>query len=530
MARIRVGSLATRARRHKHHLDPSPACPCCLAPVEDDAHVVAGCPSTGSADWSHCIQEAWSVASTSSGLSPPLPSPAWLAIHHLQLMAALIPCSLLHDSLLPPSAQARFFSHLHKELAASTATILGRRETLIITNSTTTQESSSSHSRQHHLPCPLPLERQLAPSEMRRLEQARRHQLSNPNNPAVASSSSSPSSPSAPVPASGPPRQRWMQLRLMTLLHEDTVPCPVRLGSTSPMLVELFERVTGEPFTDTPGSLLTSRIKSMGRVLRDVLKDHGMSFTPPLETAKKRDYVALNRFPRVPCPDIPAWRTRTMTAEQYHAPQLRPRQITASQDAYLPQWIRGHRYLRPVDATGGESGMALLLLWEVDHAKPWPSTASSQAGRLASFTKRLTQQVNRDEELKEWFNPKELQRPLAPGLPDSHHSFWPVQITRPPTPEPQGWYKDFVSRWKVYLASLTTPLGVSMAREVDPDPTPSQHPQKRRRKASQMLWPQQHPKKNPPERGAMLKTVRLIDQPSGRGILGAFLGLSRGLE
>ena len=37
----------------------------------------------------------------------------------------------------------------------------------------------------------------------------------------------------------------------MVLLREHTVPCAVHLGSTSPVLVELFERVTMEPFTDT---------------------------------------------------------------------------------------------------------------------------------------------------------------------------------------------------------------------------------------------------------------------------------------
>ena len=114
----------------------------------------------------------------------------------------------------------------------------------------------------------------------------------------------------------------------MVLLREDTVPCAVRLGATSPMLVELFERVTLQPFTDTPGSNLTSRIRSMGRILRDVLATSGSSFSPPLGTSKTTcrtgDYTTLNRFPRQPCHDISSWRRRVCQAEQYQTPQLRP--------------------------------------------------------------------------------------------------------------------------------------------------------------------------------------------------------------
>ena len=105
--------------------------------------------------------------------------------------------------------------------------------------------------------------------------------------------------------------------------------------------------------------------------------------------------------------------------------------------------------------------MALLFLWEVDHARPWPSTASFSVGVLDGFTKRLALQVAADEELGAWLVPRELQRPLAPGHPDSHHTFWPVQVTRPGPSEPQGWYEDFVARWRAYLATLTAPLGVA---------------------------------------------------------------------
>ena len=455
LARIRTGSLATRARRHKRGLSDSPACPCCSAPVEDDAHVVAGCPATGTSDWLLCIREAWATSASSTQLHPPAPPPALLTTLHLQLMAALIPCSLLIASALPPSERSRFYSRLHKELAIRTAELLGRREATILTAPATPHAPVPSASTLHRQ-CPLPQDRQLSSADLRALEQDRRSALPAPAD-AASSSSAAPT-----VPISGALRHRWMQERLMTLLHAETVPCAVRLGATSPLLLELFERVTGEAFTDVPGSLLTNRIKSLGRVLREVIRVHGASFAPPLASANVRGYMAINRLPRAPCLDIATWKQRVQNNERYQAPPLRPRQLLASRDRGLAQWIRQHRYLKPVEIAMGESSTAMLLLWEVDNGRPWPSTATGHAGVLQAFTKSLVQQSAQDDELQQWFVFKEQQRPLAPGLPDSHQYFWPVQVTRPPPADPQGWYDDFVARWRSYLATLAAPQGVAV--------------------------------------------------------------------
>ena len=156
----------------------------------------------------------------------------------------------------------------------------------------------------------------------------------------------------------------------------------------------------------------------------------------------------LNRFPRHPCSDIQAWKRQVKEREQYQAAAPRPQAVISARGHGLAAWLREHRYLRPVDVSAGESSMALLLLWEVDHGRAWPSHSSNRSGALAAFTKCLTQQGSLDDELKEWLIPKYSSRPLAPGLPDSHHSFWPVQVLRPPPAEPQGWYEDFVARWR----------------------------------------------------------------------------------
>ena len=278
--------------------------------------MLAGCPSTGTSDWESCISESWATALFATGLQVPLPEPSWVAAHHLQLMAAIIPKSLHQHTSLPAPLYSRLCTRLHVELATCTAHLLGRRETIIFSTAAVPSAAAARPSSMQPS-CPLPLERQLSPAELRTLERARRQRLlplsvlttdssdTLPLTPPVACTSSvasvvnhqhivdvppptlassSPSSSLPPaahltrassftspqVPLSGAPRRRWMQERLVALLRDDTVPCAVRLGVTSPMLVELFERVTLQPFTDTPGSHLTSRIRSMGRILRDV--------------------------------------------------------------------------------------------------------------------------------------------------------------------------------------------------------------------------------------------------------------------
>ena len=115
--------------------------------------------------------------------------------------------------------------------------------------------------------------------------------------------------------------------------------------------------------------------------------------------------------------------------------------------------------------------MAILLLWEVDHDQPWPSPAASRSYRLTSFTRRLIQQVSQDTELNAWFTPKVMLRSLVPGVLDARHNCWPVQVTRPKPQEPQGWYEEFVTRWKAYLSSLASPRGAAAISSIQHSPS-----------------------------------------------------------
>ena len=59
-SRVRAGCLASGDRLHRHgQLVSSSGCRCCSAPVEDDLHLLSGCPATGTADWASNLHEAW---------------------------------------------------------------------------------------------------------------------------------------------------------------------------------------------------------------------------------------------------------------------------------------------------------------------------------------------------------------------------------------------------------------------------------------------------------------------------------------
>ena len=83
----------------------------------------------------------------------------------------------------------------------------------------------------------------------------------------------------------------------------------------------------------------------------------------------------------------------------------------ADADAGLALWVRSHPYLAPAELAVGESGMALLLLCEIDHSCSWPSQAEDQdrSGTLAGFTRRLKRRVAADPVVAAWLHSEEVQ-------------------------------------------------------------------------------------------------------------------------
>ena len=260
------------------------------------------------------------------------------------------------------------------------------------------------------------------------------------------------------APASGRPRQRWLRARLIEILNTETEVCPQSVGASSLQLLELFERVVGEPYSDTPGACLASRLRALSTVLTNLLK--GGLLASPLTRTPSRVAARWNRYPRVPA-DAEAWRRRVEAEETHQLPIVRTSALMAEVDAALARWVRMHRYLQPVELADGESGMALLLLWEVDHQRDFPMCGDDD-NKLRSFTRRLKRRVAEDPELSGWLVSKNMQQPLAPGLADTHHERWSLRVCAPPADEPQGWYTEFIERWRAYLVTQTRPHQLGM--------------------------------------------------------------------
>lgn len=127
----------------------------------------------------------------------------------------------------------------------------------------------------------------------------------------------------------------------------------------------------------------------------------------------------------------------------------------AEADRELASWVRTHPYLTPVELEVGETGMALLILWEVDHGCSWPSQAEDdqRSSILAGFTRRLKRRVLADPVLSGWLRFEDAQRPLAFGLADTHNTRWSVQVRQPSAGEPLGWWDEFTLRWRSYLVT-----------------------------------------------------------------------------
>lgn len=419
--------------------------------------MLAGCTATGTGDSLVLLRTAWRDASAAL----PPPPDDWFLAHRIQLLAALIPQSLHSHITLTGQDANRFLPRFHLALAAAIAERLRRRFAITATAAPADAQDTASRSTGGvSLACPLPPDRQLSPRALRQLEVQRRDQQP----PAVITATSG-------APPTGEPRQRWLRTQLLAVITSETEPCPTSKGGTAEVFLELFERVTTEPFTDTPGVALTNRIRSLAKVLGNITRE--VQLQPPLVQSTTGSLVRWNRTPRHRV-DVRAWRRSVEERERHSV--LPPRQhITMAQvDAGLADWIRNHRFLRPVDPSVGESGMALLLLWEVDHQQPFPTGGrSTRTDTLVGFTRRLKRRIQEDQQLSGWLLSEDIHQPLAPGMYPSHHLRWGVSICAPEPEDPSGgWYAVFRTRWLEFLSEQALGIHVPATRQATTQSTP----------------------------------------------------------
>ena len=332
-ARVRTGALATNARLTGTALKSSSQCGCCPAPVEDDAHAIAGCPGTGSAECSDFAFQLWVKVGSKRGVTMiPLPA-SWLQLHLLQVAVGLIPCSL--KAFVPTGEQwlvPVLLKDFHLGMVDRLAEVLRRRETLM---------GATAASR--------------APT-------------------------TAPPKPTAAVDA----------VRQLTVAE-----------------LRVAERQPAAPAQPMP-------------------------VTPRNQVAREKRKAVLE----------------------------------------LPKWIKEHKFLRAVPVEQGEPSVALLMLWETDHGKSYPSRAVELVGRVSTFTAAVHDAVGVDNELSRWLTSTRMRMQLSGGLPYMSVQRWSVKID-PAVGEP------FLGKWKAYLQELVR-QHQSVASSADPGP-----PRKRLKRAVQ---------------------------------------------
>ena len=387
----------------------------------------------------------------------------------------------------------------------------------------------SEWSRGQRRSCHLPGERRLSVAEFREAEVVRRGAQTLPVVPTMGA---------AKVPLSGPRRQQWLREALLSVLQVETQVCPPASGSTSMALLAIFERATGEHFQACPGVPVGRRVAALAKVLGNIVAEGAaVSLDPPLVRVSKSGSFLYNRAPMQPL-DAEAWQRSVQLAED-RTPARSLQSHMTEVDAGLAEWVRNHAFLRPVPVEEGESGMALLFLWEVDHGCPFPSMAgASRAALLTGFTRRLKERVARDDELKEWLVCKYMQVPLSPGLPTSHHCRWSVRISSPPGGLEVGWYRAFTEKWKDYLQSLAGTQGAceeasSSSRALSVSPTAA--PRRGRSEEFSDQGPSKHRRAVPPARqspspAAGSSQAGLSLDPAGPSARTRVRGVSPGAE
>jgi hypothetical protein len=145
---------------------------------------------------------------------------------------------------------------------------------------------------------------------------------------------------------------------------------------------------------------------------------------------------------------LPALSARPVVKSKYSRGTVAPRQEATLS---LPAWIKQHKFLRAAPVERGEPSVALLLLWEADHGKPFPCRTNELAGRLTTFSKQLKDAVALDAALSAWLTCQHFWLSLAAGLPIARHLRWAVRID-PSVGD------HFLGPWKAHLMELVRQL------------------------------------------------------------------------
>ena len=263
------------------------------------------------------------------------------------------------------------------------------------------------------------------------------------------------------APVAGPKRRRWLKERLARYLREDVEVCQAADGMTIAEMLQHFETVTGQRFAFQPGVEERWRMQGLGSALRAVQRG---GLVPDLlfdEAQGTWSRCTRANGNQVEAP-VPLRREEPRTWDRSRV--VVERRVVLEGMAF---WLRGHRHLRPVEPQDGETAMALLILWEVDHGQRWPCCLldDDMRGRTRSFSLAMRTAVRRDQELGTWLFSVRSQKQLAPGMPQMCAYRYAVRINT----DTVGavWHE----RWRGYLEDVLNQR--TQRRRAMVRPTPS---------------------------------------------------------
>jgi ribonuclease HI len=410
LARVRSGALATRARLFKTKLRASPECELCEHPTEDDAHAVMGCPATGADRWKDAVLREWETAAQGvPSLRTAVPSEEWLSSHGMRLCAGLIPVDARRWVEGDEGEVKKFLKAIHLAMTRRLAELMRRREELMAGNQGRARAPSGNQAAWQTI----------TTREVVAIERVAQQLPSREEEPSV--------------PRRGQARAKWLKGRLAQLLREHTEPRGEgEEGTTARELLEAFETTVGERFEESPGMGLTRRMTSISLVISKLAKGGELGF----EMVGKRvvmtggGYIVWSRCCTIPV-EGERWFERQQAAERDEPPVATLRVQRLEVNASLGQWLSNHVKLRALeDAEEGTPSLVLLVLWEVDHGRPFPTSSSDVRNKVASFTRRMHEAVRKDKRLA-WLTSKAVKRPLLVGLTATRQVLWAVGLRQP---------------------------------------------------------------------------------------------------
>ncbi len=316
-------------------------CKCCKTDsIEDEQHILFACPGIGSTDWLVDFVKAWTDAANQIGWkdSPP-PHKQWLHDFRWPLRAALIPTSL-REIVANEWMYQKFSKQLHLTITEQTANLFRRREALIAAAKKASKNRTDS-------------------TEQRKNS----HVFGN---------------------TSSQIQMKLTQHKHDSILKKWTKPCLPAYGLTTLEILELYETKAGRRFAEEPGKP-TPTMEARKNSLMASLRHRFSSTNNGRESkSKAKRWPVLSTTPLDGSTWIQAQLAREAQDGGGHLNVIQ--QQKAARDT-LQTWIENNKELKASTIETPTEG--ILLLWELEHRRTFPTHSTDLRSRTFAFAKEL---------------------------------------------------------------------------------------------------------------------------------------------